>query len=151
MDLDQGLNGVDAIVEKLKTSKKGSASWNKFDPLSLKEEWKDPRLHYRWVLRHGDDMQIYKRIQQGYVFANPVTGSAVAGKATDIPGDTPVARELVLMATLKEWEDEYQAEIARRTEHTERGMKEKYQEELDKIQRAEGIRGQQVRQRLVIE
>jgi hypothetical protein len=143
---------AERLIAQLKTGKKG-ASLSKFDPLSLKEEWKHPGLKYRWVLR-DNSMEIYKRQQQGYVFADPTSGGAITGPHEgNGMGSTPVARELVLMVNHAEWAQEYQDEIAKRTNHSERSINSKTAtEELRKIQSSEGIdRGPEARSKLIIE
>lgn len=142
---------ADALVQKVR--KKGRASWQRFDALSIKDEWKDKRLKYRWV--DMDPMKIYKREQMGYVLANPESGGGLPGKQIDPQGNhlgtTPTARDLVLMVADASMEDEYNKEIARRTDHTVLGMKANREDDFAKLGREHGITGAQLRTRMVIE
>lgn len=143
---------ADALIQKVR--KKGRPSWQRFDALSIKNEWKHPNLKYRWV--EMDPMKIYKREQMGYVLANPESGGQLDGIRANDPlggqlGTTPTARDLVLMVADREVETEYNKEIAKRTDHTVLGMKTNRQEEFDKLGREHGIAGAQLRTRMVIE
>lgn len=144
---------ADALVQKVR--KKGRASWQRrFDALSIKDEWKDKRLKYRWV--DMDPMKVYKREQMGYVLANPESGGAINGARPSDPlgnslGSTPTARDLVLMVADASIEDEYNKEIARRTDHTVMGMKANRDDDFAKLGREHGIAGAQLRTRMVIE
>ena len=143
---------VDSLLQKVR--KKGRPSWQAFDALSIKEEWKDPRLKYRWV--DMDPMKIYKREQMGYVLANPESGGGLSGQRAADPqgnhiGTTPTARDLVLMVADVSIEEEHTREIAKRTDHTVLGMKANRQDEFDKLGREHGITGARLNTRMVIE
>ena len=143
---------VDSLLHKVR--KKGRPSWQAFDALSIKDEWKDKRLKYRWV--DMDPMKIYKREQMGYVLANPESGGALSGTRASDPlgntiGSTPTARDLVLMVADASIEEEYGKEIARRTDHTVLGMKSNRQDEFEKLGREHGITGARLNTRMVIE
>ena len=109
---------------KSRINKKGNRSWKPGNQLSLTEQATEQLrkngLHYRWVSRQ--DGEIGRRLDQGFAFANRITGAPIEGSAENptIPGTTPTRHDLVGMVTTIENVQAYRAAMHGKVEERER-------------------------------
>lgn len=133
-----------------KPPKKGNSSWAFDDPLAIPEQWKDPKLTYRYVL--NEPRQIRRRQAQGFVLANQSNGvgeNFQPSKGSSIEGAPIAGGDLVLMAAYKEVAEGYREHIDKQTNSIERAITREVRDDAPMDERT-GRRAE-VRQRLVIE
>lgn len=114
--------------------KKGRVLNAPYNPLKVTKS--PPGYTPRWVWR--DEMNVEKRLEQGFVFCNRETGLPIEGATrSDVPGQGAwVRRDMVLMAIPDETRAAILGEAAQRNEFQTRGIKSRLQNEMD--QRAGG-------------
>lgn len=107
------------MSEIVELKKKGSNKWSPMKRLVVRK--KDPNKGYRWC--DEDEMNIEKKLAEGWHFVNKVTGEAIeVDPESDAMTGVKQHRELILMAQDKEFLEERKQYFDEQADRMERGI-----------------------------